>query len=174
MNTTAKKMALAIGTLFVAASIAYLIYTETRETWTRPSKSEANQNHGADTAGNIDTADEKQTSDRIVRIYYFHTTYRCYSCLKIEEYTKHALHTAFGPEIRKGIIVWNPVDVDLPQNRHYIDDFHLFTKSVVLVDERKGKMVRWKILDRTWQLLRDEEAFSNYIQSEVKKYIEGA
>lgn len=174
MNTTAKKTALAIGTLFIAVSIAYLIYSETREARTPPNKSEATQNHDAERAGNSEPADEKQISDRIVRVYYFHTTYRCYSCIKIEEYTKHALQTAFGPEIRKGIIVWNPVDVELPQNRHYIDDFHLFTKSVVLVDERNGKMVRWKILDRTWELLRDEDAFSNYIQIEVKKYMEGA
>ena len=126
-------------------------------------------------AGNTALAsDEKQAIDNIVRVYYFHTTFRCPTCHKIEEYTKNAILSSFGPEIKKGTIIWKVLNVEEPQNQHFVNDFKLFTKSVVVVDEQKGKQVRWKVLDKTWELVRDQSAFSNYIRSEVKRYLEGA
>lgn len=105
-------------------------------------------------------------------VYYFMTTQRCPSCMKIEEYTKEAVQQQFGSEIKKGSILWKMVNVDFPENRHFIKDYRLFTKSVVLVKMRSGKQAAWKNLDRVWELLRDRTAFHAYIVKELKAFRE--
>ncbi len=170
-----KKIALIVLTVFVAVSIGYLVYSETREA--RPGATEIveQEKQGEQIASTTALAsDEKQAINNIVRVYYFHTTYRCPTCHKIEEYTKNAMLSSFSPEIKKGTIIWKVLNVEEPQNQHFVNDFKLFTKSVVVVDEQKGKQVRWKVLDRTWELVHEQSAFSDYIRSEVKRYLEGA
>jgi hypothetical protein len=175
MKMSPKKIALIVLTVFVAVSIGYLVYSETREARPDATGIVEQEKQGEQIAGNTALAsDEKQATDRIVRVYYFHTTFRCPTCLKIEEYTKNAILSSFGPEIKKGTIIWKVLNVEEPQNRHFVDNFKLFTKSVVVVDEQKGKQVRWKVLDKTWELVRDQSAFTDYIRSEVKKYLVGA
>lgn len=170
-----KKIILTILSVFIAVSIGYLVYSETREArHQQPVVAEQETRNNAIVKKNNAVSDEKQPLDRIVRVYYFHTTSRCPTCHRIEEYTKNAIFSSFGPEIKKGTIAWRVLNVDEPQNRHFVDDYRLFTKSVVVVDEQKGKQVRWKVLDKTWELVRDQSGFTNYIHREVKKYLEGA
>jgi hypothetical protein len=175
MKMSPKKIALIVLTVFVAVSIGYLVYSETREAQPAETGIVEQEKQDEEIAGNTALAsDEKQAIDRIVRVYYFHTTFRCPTCHKIEEYTKNTILSTFGPELKKGTIVWKALNVEEPQNRHFTDDYKLFTKSVVVVDEQKGKQVRWKVLDKTWELVHDQSAFADYIRGEVKKYMEGA
>lgn len=76
--------------------------------------------------------------------------------------------------MKDGKLVWRLVNVDEPANRHFIDDYQLYAKSVVVSDVRGGEEVRWKNLAKIWQLLNDENAFIKYIQDEVRVYLEAA
>jgi len=104
-------------------------------------------------------------------VYYFMTTQRCPSCMKIEAYTNESVHKNFTKKIESDKLVWKMVNVDEPQNRHFIQDYQLYTKSVVLVRYRDGKQVEWKNLDKVWNLLGDKVAFQDYITGEVKAFI---
>jgi hypothetical protein len=106
-------------------------------------------------------------------VYYFYTTQRCPSCVKIEKYTREALESEFAHELKDGIIVWKMVNVDEPGNAHYMDDFQLFTKSVVLVETSGNNVARWKNLPKIWQLLNDQSEFTRYIADEVTAFIGG-
>lgn len=118
----------------------------------------------------------KQTpaSGNVDIVYYFMTTQRCPSCMKIEAYTKEAVERDFAAAFKKGTMVWRMVNVDTPENNHFIKDYGLYTKSVVLVKMRNGKQVAWRNLDRVWQLLGDKARFQKYITEEVKKFVEKA
>ncbi len=104
-------------------------------------------------------------------VYYFMTMARCPSCRKIESYTKETVQSNFSDDLTDGRMIWRMVQVDLPENRHFIEDYQLYTKSVVLVKIRDGKKVAWKNLDQVWNLLRDKTAFQNYIVKEVESFI---
>jgi len=54
------------------------------------------------------------------------------------------------------------------ENRHFIKDFELYTKQVIVEQIENGKQKKWKNLDKVWDLLGDETEFSMYIQNEVK------
>jgi hypothetical protein len=105
-------------------------------------------------------------------VYYFMTTQRCPSCMKIEGYSKEAVQKNFAEALKKGTVVWKMVRVDRPENSHFIKDYQLYTKSVVLVKMRGGKQVSWKNLDKVWELLGDKAKFQKYINDEVKKFVD--
>jgi hypothetical protein len=103
--------------------------------------------------------------------YYFHTTYRCSSCRAIEENAREAIETAFAEPLKDGRLVWKVVNVEAKGNEHFVKDYQLFTKSVILVNEVRGKRVAWKNLPKVWELLNDKPAFLKYVQREVGGYL---
>lgn len=111
--------------------------------------------------------------ERKVVVYYLHTTYRCPSCYRIEEWTAAAVTGRFAPELDQGLLEWRVLNVDAPPNAHFIEDYQLFTKSVVVSEVKNGREVRWKRLDRVWDLLEDPKAFEAYIEREVRSFLEG-
>jgi hypothetical protein len=78
----------------------------------------------------------------------------------------------FADALKRGSMVWRMVNVDQPANQHFIKDYELYTKSVVLVKMRDGKQAAWKNLDRVWELLNDQAAFQKYVTDEVKQFVE--
>jgi hypothetical protein len=59
--------------------------------------------------------------------YYFHVMVRCTTCRNIEMHSKEAIHDRFGKELAAGQLEWRLVNVQLPENRHFIEDFRLST-----------------------------------------------
>ncbi len=90
--------------------------------------------------------------------------------MKIEAFTKEAVERDFAARLKNGTMIWKMVKVDETANRHFIQDYQLYTKSVVLVRYRNGKQVAWKNLDEVWNLLGDKAAFQNYIVEEVNAF----
>ncbi len=106
--------------------------------------------------------------------YYFHVTVRCVTCRAIEQYSREAIEQGFREELKKGTIEWRPVNVQLLENRHYIQDYRLFTRSLVLVKMRDGKQVEWRNLDKVWELVSRKGDFFKYVQMNVKAYLGGS
>ncbi len=106
-------------------------------------------------------------------VYYFHGNYRCPTCLKLEKLSREAVKENFKKELTSGLVEYKAVNVDTPENRHFVNDFGLFTKSLVVVEEDGGKVKRYKNLQKIWELVRDEVAFNSYVKDEVKGFIKG-
>ena len=109
----------------------------------------------------------------VVIAYYFHTTRRCASCRKIESYSDEAINTAFAEELKQGKLVWRPVNTDEAENKHFINDYQLYTKSLILAQIQSGQQIRWKNLDKIWLLLKDKKSFVEYVQNEVGDFLKG-
>jgi hypothetical protein len=116
-------------------------------------------------------AAQPAASRQRIRVYYFYTTVRCPTCRAIEAYTADTLRESFPEALSDGTVEWHPVNVQLPQNRHFIQDYQLFTKSVVISRVKDGRQVEWKNLERVWELAGNREAFRNYIRGEVRAYL---
>ena len=101
-------------------------------------------------------------------VYYFHATTRCATCRTIEAYAHETVASAFAADLATGSLEWQAVNVDEPANRHFIRDFQLYTRSVVIVDAKDPK--RFKVLDRVWQLVRDKPAFQRYVEQEIRAF----
>lgn len=112
-------------------------------------------------------APAKKNKQRVV-VYYFHGRARCYTCKTIEKLTRESIDRDFAKEKRAGQIEFKAVNVEMQENSHFTQDYQLTSKSVVLQKIAGEKPVDWKILDKTWVLVRDKKAFTRYIQTEVK------
>ena len=126
---------------------------------------------GQNYSTNIKTNNAEQSSQLIV--YYFHGDMRCPTCHKLETYAKEVLDTYFADELASKALVWKMVNVDKPENRHFIQDYKLVTKSVVLSEVADGKEVEWKNLDQIWQKVRDKGSYLQYIRDSILKFLEG-
>lgn len=114
-----------------------------------------------------------QAAQRTLVVYYLHGTYRCPSCNKIEALTKEAVQEGFAQAIAKGRVEFRVLNVEEPDNEHFVQDYKLYTKSVILSDTKDGKELKWKNLEQVWTLLGNETKFIDYIQKEMKSYLEG-
>ncbi len=132
-----------------------------------------NEDKSATTVSKSALADQKpgETKDHSVIVYYFHGTFRCGTCKRIEKLTKEAVTESFANEIRSGLLEMKVINVDEAENKHFVKDYRLFTKSVVVSDIVGGKETQWKNLQKVWELVHNEAAFKKYIQNEIEAYL---
>ncbi len=103
--------------------------------------------------------------------YYFHGTFRCSRCRTIEQYSHDAIQTYFAKELGNGTLEFRPVNVEEPENKHFIRDYQLVTRSLVLSLVSDGKETKWKNLPDVWKLVRDKDKFFQYVKVEVKNFL---
>ncbi len=153
-----KKIVSSILGIFVLFSVVFLIAKEMKKPAAESPKKEENRKAEV----------QKIEKPNRLNVYYFHATARCSSCYKIEKYTKSTVESTFKKELADGTIIFREINVEQMENRHFIKDFELYTKQVIVEQIENGKQKKWKNLDKVWDLLGDETEFSMYIQNEVK------
>ena len=173
-----KKTTLTVALLvFVLASITYALVTGPFARTGNPDSGSSSADISVTTTGSeVSSAattepDASQSPDKVVA-YYFHGTARCVTCRKIEALAYTAIQEGFGDAIDSGRLEWKVVNVETRKNKHFIKDYKLYTKSVVLVDIRDGVQQRWKNLEKVWELVRNEGAYLAYINSEVASFLD--
>jgi len=93
------------------------------------------------------------------------------TCRKFETLTKELMDTRFEEEVKQGRVEYRVVNVDDPGNAHFIKDYALYTKSVVLSETSDGEEITWKNLDKIWEKVRNEDAYRRYVEDEVRSYL---
>ncbi|GMW03356.1 MAG: hypothetical protein AMXMBFR84_44900 [Candidatus Hydrogenedentota bacterium] len=142
--------------LFAIGSLIYMTATEWRQ-----------RSVGAD--ADVDVAVGPST--RLI-VYYFSQGKECITCEHIPQYARETLETHFAAELKSGVIVWREIDVDNPANEHYIDQYGLFTKSIVLEQVMDSQPIQWENLDRVWDYVYDKERFVEYMRAAIRKKLD--
>ena len=154
MNKKTKNLINAVLLAFVIASAAYLVAeqihsksqpaaTETStpqspQSVVMPATTQSDQPPISSTPQAPQMVSELQPQEKIadskVIIYYFYGNARCPTCRKFEAYTKQALDEAFAEKIANGRVEWRMVNVENSKNRHFINDYQLYTKTIVIAE----------------------------------------
>ncbi|MBI4830670.1 MAG: hypothetical protein HY801_03775 [Candidatus Lindowbacteria bacterium] len=174
-----KTITTAILLLFVAASVIYLVVGELRQEQTTAEVSGQEQVDTQQAQAQQTPADgadagvsgKPVAADRKVIAYYFFGNVRCVTCKTIEAYTEETLKSTFPEELKTGKLEWRPLNMMLPENEHFVSDYKLMTRSVVLAEVIDGRQTKWNNLTRVWELVRNKPAFVAYIQEETKSYL---
>ncbi|MCG2705509.1 MAG: nitrophenyl compound nitroreductase subunit ArsF family protein [Candidatus Omnitrophica bacterium] len=114
---------------------------------------------------------ESNSPDAKVYAYYFHGTFRCPTCYKLEQYSKEAIETNFRDAISSGKLEFKIVNVEDKGNEHYAKDYQLYTKSLVLSLVKDGKEVKWKNLDKIWEYVGNKQRFIDYVKAGVADFL---
>ena len=104
---------------------------------------------------------------------YFYTNIRCPSCITIENLTEKTIKTSFKDQLDSGILAWRTINIDGEGNFHFVKDYQLYTKSVIISENKDGKEIRWKNLPKVWELLGEEKKFSKYLKEEITTFMAG-
>lgn len=107
--------------------------------------------------------------NQVLNVYYFHGNVRCSTCKRIEKYTTQAIQQGYLKPLGQHTLQLKTVNVEAEGNGHYVEDFQLMTRSVVLELTEDGKTLSWQRLDRVWQLVNDEQKFTNYLYKEIER-----
>ncbi|MFA5005058.1 MAG: nitrophenyl compound nitroreductase subunit ArsF family protein [Candidatus Omnitrophota bacterium] len=105
--------------------------------------------------------------------YYFHGTFRCYSCTNMEKYSREAIETSFKDALASGSLEFKAVNVEDKGNEHFVNDYQLYTKSLILSLVKDGKEIKHKNLDKIWEHSRNKQKFIDYVTSEISNFMKG-
>lgn len=105
-------------------------------------------------------------------VYYFHTNTRCSSCKTIEVYTREAVEKNFTSDYKGWQVIFKGINVEEEPDKHFIQDYWLNSKSVVVQKFSGDKPLKWGKLEKVWQLLGDKEAFIGYITEETHRLLD--
>lgn len=103
-----------------------------------------------------------------VTVYYFHSTTRCDSCLEIERLAEELLTREFSLELAAGRLLWLPVNVDLPENAHFVSDFDLAANELVVSRGAAEIGEAYVKLPDVWALAYDPETLQARLLRLVK------
>ena len=85
-----------------------------------------------------------------------------------------AVAEGFPGELKSGRLEFREVNIDEPQNRHFVDEYQLSSQSLVIVEVRDGRQVRWRNLEKVWTLLESEREFIPYVRDGVSGFLKSA
>ena len=103
--------------------------------------------------------------------YYFHGTFRCPTCHKLEQYSKEAIEANFKDELSSGKLVFRVINIDEKENQHFVNDYQLYTKSLVISLVKDGKEIKSKNLTKIWDYVGDKQKFIDYVKAGVVDFL---
>lgn len=103
--------------------------------------------------------------------YYFHGSFRCVTCHRLEEYAKEAIEAGFENELGSGRLEFKVVNVEDRGNEHYASDYQLYTRSLILSLVKDGRQVKWKNLDKIWEYVGNKQKYFDYVKSETEAFL---
>ncbi|MBP7831321.1 MAG: hypothetical protein KA248_15540 [Kiritimatiellae bacterium] len=116
-------------------------------------------------------AGEPVTAPAETVVFYFHRTGRCPTCLKLEAWSGEVVQGLAAGENPRAV-TFKAVNLDVPENKHYEQDFQLTFSSVVAAEvQADGRAARWKNLGRIWELSGREVEFRKYLAEEIGRFL---
>jgi hypothetical protein len=109
-----------------------------------------------------------------VTAYYFHGTSRCPTCYKLERYSKDAIEANFKDALASGRLEFKVVNVEENSNIHFVKDYQLYTKSLVISLVKDGKEIKSKNLVKIWDYVGNKQKFYDYVTEEVGNFLKGS
>jgi len=106
-----------------------------------------------------------------VVVYYFHTNFRCVNCHNMGTWTKEVVDTDFKSQQESGKVVLKIINTETKGNEHFMADYKLYTKSVVLALVKDGKEIQFINLAKVWDFLGNAGKFKAYVKDEISKYL---
>ena len=121
----------------------------------------------------VSFAAEKSSTEKVYA-YYFHGAMRCSTCYKLEQYSKEAIENNFRSELAAKELEFKVINIEEKENAHFVNDYQLYTKALVLSLVRDGKEVKSKNLTRIWELVGNKDKFIEYIKAELASFLKAS
>ncbi|MDD5562021.1 MAG: nitrophenyl compound nitroreductase subunit ArsF family protein [Candidatus Omnitrophica bacterium] len=118
----------------------------------------------------VSFAADKPSAEKVYA-YYFHGSVRCSTCFKLEQYSKEAIESNFKPELASGKLEFRAVNIEEKINAHFVNDYQLYTKTLVLSLVKDGREIKSKNLNKIWEFVGNKDKFMAYIKEEAANFL---
>ncbi|MCK4994989.1 MAG: hypothetical protein KAS13_08110 [Candidatus Omnitrophica bacterium] len=110
------------------------------------------------------------SNDKVIA-YYFYGKVRCYTCNMMEKLTKEAIENNFKNALVSGKLEFKAVNIEERGNEHFVNDYKLYTRSVILSLVKGNKEIKSKNLEKIWKLSRNKQKFIDYVSEEINNLL---
>ncbi|MFA6358413.1 MAG: nitrophenyl compound nitroreductase subunit ArsF family protein [Candidatus Omnitrophota bacterium] len=118
----------------------------------------------------VSFAADKPSGGKVVA-YYFHGNFRCSNCINFERYSKEAIERNFKNELASGKLVFSVINIEDKGNEHFVNDYQLYTKSLIISLIKDGKEVKHKNLEKIWEYAGNKQKFYDYVTEEIRNFL---
>ena len=116
--------------------------------------------------------DERIINIDKLEIYHFHGTNQCYSCITVGDYAEATVNTYFKEELEKGIIVFDHINGELPENRELVIKYGA-TGSSLWLGTYKEEGFSAEQNTNVWYKIQDKTAYMNYFKGVIEQKLAG-
>ena len=113
--------------------------------------------------------EQKQPADKI-EVVHFHATQQCWSCITAGEFALKTIKERFPEEYEKGIIIFEEINGELPENRDMVIKYQAGGSSIFVNAIIDGKDNIEEDVN-VWRLVSDEQQYKNYFENKLKKLL---
>lgn len=86
-------------------------------------------------------AQESNTVETKVDVYYFHAAKRCPTCEAIERETKKTIERSFAEQYESGALKLHILNLDDEANEELVNKYEIYGSSLILVPANGGEVV---------------------------------
>jgi Zn-dependent alcohol dehydrogenase len=108
--------------------------------------------------------------DQVIMTYFISGT-RCESCRKIETLARETAEQDFAEALASGKLVFRVIDTGEPGYRHFVQDYQITSKTVILSHRKDGRETEWADMAKVWDLLDDAPGFHAYLGERIREYL---
>ncbi|MDD5086452.1 MAG: nitrophenyl compound nitroreductase subunit ArsF family protein [Candidatus Nanoarchaeia archaeon] len=115
---------------------------------------------------------ERDIAIEKLEIYHFHGTNQCYSCITVGDYAEETLNTYFKDELEKGIIVFDHINGELPENKDLVMKYGATGSSLWIGVYNDGNFTAEQNV-QVWYKIKDKQDYMNYLKRVIEQKLKG-
>jgi hypothetical protein len=118
------------------------------------------------------TTKVQNDDDTKVELYHFHRPQQCYSCITVGALAEKTVNTYFQDGLSSGKIVFDHVNIQLPENRELVDKYGATGSSLWIGTYINGKFHKEQNIN-VWYKINDENDYLSYLKEILEKRLSG-
>lgn len=107
----------------------------------------------------------KIAADKL-EVYYFHRTQRCVSCMTMGEYINKTILEYFADEMANGVIDYQEINIDLPENKDLARKFQA-TGSALFLNAIQNDEDHIQNVMEIWNWKSSEDGFKSALKQKI-------
>ncbi|MGM5480890.1 MAG: nitrophenyl compound nitroreductase subunit ArsF family protein [Nanobdellota archaeon] len=128
-------------------------------------------NTTGDAVADVKGSEQNITIEKL-EIYHFHGANQCHSCVTVGDYAEETVNTYFEDELEDGVIVFDHVNGELPENKELVKKYGATGSSLWLGTYDDGTFTAEENT-RVWYKIQDKEEYMNYLKGVIEQKLSG-
>jgi len=108
-----------------------------------------------------------------IEVYHFHATQQCSSCIAVGNLAEETINTYFSDELKSGKIVFDSINIDLPENKVLVDKYEAKGSSLIIGVYYKDGSFTKEENTNVWYKISNKADYMNYLKGVIEGKLSG-